>query len=666
MQGGDLVIPSNATGVHISLALYSGVTYNETIVAPKILTELTNGDIADALQDLNSWEIWKSPDVPQTTSFGITYSCNDGEFDLQGSTSADNWNYRLFYSADSLPDWIEHGKKYTVCFNPEGNNVEGLRLQIATYKADSSYIWLCDTTEDTEFTMPEDTSYIGMNIRLFVKTSGTEIDATVAPRFLNAKTNRMLTDDVMELKQSSGSGAVTLIKSGQYYVRSEYDETQDAVVALRYPETGYNYTFNLRDVRLIDKNTPIGGTIDAYTVADVYKDMHDDIPAFTINDVIVGSNHGNPNFIKCECSHSLTSADIGTTWGDGTYTYTIVQVFSGYIIVGSLDSDGHLTVRNPSTLTRSGTTLTITQSSAIQLRRSAINRKVRMLNDAGADVSLGGGGQCVKIIEEYDICDQSKMLAYLSSHAGSCTNESYHDDAIPYVLCTIRNLFIFNENSTMTVFGNLTAKEPITVNRLWGAMSLDFHEADAGNDYGYVPQSSQFTSPTAINYSQDIQITPSSNGVPYRFYQMTNTGNGKGFFLHLLDGLGDCSAETRRTLSPFAWWSTSAQKLYLQVRQNVSMVNGDILSWGYGRGLYKKTAGQTVNACFKVNDSWIVALDWHSAHSGYVDLPDALSGGRVTVLEKTDNVTVLNDYVGNNGIKVNSTGNYGYCVLRID
>jgi hypothetical protein len=201
---------------------------------------------------------------------------------------------------------------------------------------------------------------------------------------------------------------------------------------------------------------------------------------------------------------------------------------------------------------------------------------------------------------------------------------------------------------------------------MWGAMSLDFHEADAGNDYGYVPQSSQFTSPTAINYSQDMQITPSSNGVPYRFYQMTGTGNGKGFFLHLLDGLGDCSAETRRTLSPFAWFSTSAQKLYLQVRQNVSMVNGDILSWGYGRGLYKKTAGQTVNACFKVNDSWIVALDWHSAHSGYVDLPDALSGGRVTVLDKTDNVTVLNDYVGNNGIKVNSTGNYGYCVLRID
>lgn len=664
-SGGTITIPSNATGTMFRVFIASGTTVNETIDIPKLLSAPTNSDLAktaDEIKQMTVAELLDIPNVGTNITSGVTFSCNDGVCTVNGTATASVAFLRIFYDETSLPAWAEYGKTYALQFEPYGSAIDGLKLQIALYKSDSSYTWICDSAENTEFTIPNDTSYVGMNIRLVVVGNGTTVHATVEPKILTAPTNAMLWDDI---RNSTSAGAVNLISADKYYIRAKYDDNYDSVTAFRYPETEYNYTFNLRDCRLIDKDTLLSDTVSAYQNASLYKDLRDDIPAFVINGVIVGSNHGNPNFIKCTCSHSLTESDVGTVWSDGTYNYTVVQVYPSYIIVGSLDEDGYLIARNPQRLTKSGTTLTISQSESIQLRRSAINRQAEMLNDAGSDISSGGGGAYIKIVEKYDICDQSKMLSWLESNAGNNTNQSYHDDAIPYKLATVNNIFIFNPNSTMTVYGTLTAREAITVNKLYGAMSFDFHSNNAGTDYSYVPKSNEFSAPTAIDYSSNMYITPSSSGVPYRFYQMSSTGAGKGFFLHLIDGLGDCDEETRAMLDPFAWFSDAALKLYLQVRQNVSLTSGKSLSWGYGRGMYKKTSNQTVNACFRLNDAWIVAMDWHNNYSGYASLPKELAGGKVSVIEKTDSVTVSSAFVGNNGIKVSCTGS-GYCVLRIE
>lgn len=663
--GGVVDIPSNTTGLLARVVIFSGATVDETIEIPKLLTAPSNIDllgITDEIKQLTVEDLLYIANVESSIVSGITFTCNDGVCTLNGTTTRNSWFRVLYDDPSNFPSWAEYGKTYAVKFEPKGSAIDGLKLQIAIYKADSSYTWICNTAEDTEFTIPNDTDYVGMNIRLYIGDSGTTIHATVAPKIYSAKTNKMLTDDLSKLMHS---GSVGLIKDIIYYVRSSYDDTRDSVYSFAYPETDYNYTFNFKSVRLIDKNTPFADTITAYRSAPKYKDMSDDIPAFMINDVIVGSNHGNPNFVKCTCNHSLDESAIGTVWSDGTYSYTIVQVYPTYLIVGSLDENDQLVFRNPSTLTKDGVTLSVSSTDVIQLRRSAINRHIEMINDTGADISNGGGGKFIKIIENYDICDQSKMLSWLTAHAGGCTNDSYFDDSIPYKLASVKNLFIFNSNSTITVYGTLTARETITVTRLYGAMSFDFHKNSADIDYGYVPLSNEFATPTAVDYNERMNITPSASGVPYRFYQMTSIGSGKGHFLHLIDGLGDCDADTRRTLNPFAYFSDTATKLYLQVRQNVSLTNGKSLSWGYGRGIYKKTSNQLVNACFKLFDgTWIVSMDWQSSFSGYATLPDELAGGQISVIEKTNSVTVHNEYVGNNGIKVSCTG-YGYCVLRI-
>ena len=138
-------------------------------------------------------------DVAQTTSSGITWSCTDGLFTVRG-TAESAWYVRLFYSSNTLPSWIERGRKYQAKFNPTGSNVGNLLLQIAVYKSDGSYEYILSTNHDASFTMPDDTAFVGMLIRLYVGT-GKSVNGKVEPAILNTQSNEMLVGTIERLTE---------------------------------------------------------------------------------------------------------------------------------------------------------------------------------------------------------------------------------------------------------------------------------------------------------------------------------------------------------------------------------------------------------------------------------------------------------------------------------
>ena len=94
------------------------------------------------------------------------------------------------------------------------------------------------------------------------------------------------------------------------------------------------------------------------------------------------------------------------------------------------------------------------------------------------------------------------------------------------------------------------------------------------------------------------------------------------------------------------------------------MQPGDVLSWGYGRGPYKYTSDQTVLCWFDFNQGYIVSMDWHNGHDGLVQLPSYMAGKSVTILEKSDSVSVHDTIVTNVGVSV-TCENYGYVVMYL-
>lgn len=458
-------------------------------------------------------------------------------------------------------------------------------------------------------------------------------------------------------------GAVSISKNADlFYVRAPFDDTNDVVTNFAMPNYQYNFTFNFLTVRLIPHDTPQNETRIAFQNAPVYKLMNDDIPAIDVNGVYLGSNHGNPNYTQCYCVHSLTEAAIGTVWTDNNgYSYTIVQVFNDYIIAGSLNDD-ELTVRSPESLRRSGVTLTITDSNSYQLRRSAINKKWTITDETGRDIYNGGAGTAVIVTENYDIQNQSKGLQLLQNNVGNNTNDSYFSDDNPYIIAHVENVFRFNRGGSITAYGSVEAKEAFTDTRIYGMMSKSFNETDGATEYAYIPQSSNFASRRQVPTGSDTLILKEGSVTPYRYYQY---GGNRGYFMQYINNLGDTIPAERNTLQNAGHFSVDSRlKLYPIIKRNIELSVGDKLTWGYGRGPMNWTARQPALAFFEVGNGWIASADWSNGFSGYMKLPEYMSGHEFEVIEKTNSVTVIGEYVTNDGIKVNCTG-YGYCVLRI-
>ena len=611
------------------------------------------------------------------TTSNIIYNLNNTTIKFSGTSSGIFIKW-LYQDISALPEWLISGTRYFIEIKNKNNDNDNMTLNIAYYKNNdtSDWKWVYRSSKSGYMVWPNDNSITGCAIGFYCLGGKTFTDAEMSIKILNDAPTYYLKDvidDAIDDMKEYNLYNVNIINGGNdnFYVRTNFSDTEDCVYNFGMPVHNYNYTFSFNQIRLIPKTTLLKDTITQYDSSIIYKNMSDEIPAQTINGYFTGSNHGNLNYINIitatEIDIDITF--IGTVWTDGNYDYTLVQVLSSTSYVfGSLDSNNQLIVRSPELLTYKNDNskqITVNSSSAIQLRRSALHKKWTVTNENGKDIYNGGGGNNIIITEEYDINDQGLGLYYLQENVGNNNNDSYFDEQQPatQLLCHVKNIFKFNRGGSVTIYGSIKAYREFIDNKVYGMMSLNFSSKNTGLDNLYVPNSTNYNTITSyIGNTDYLYIINKNNEMHYRYYQLSD--NYKAHFLQFLK-IGDYDDNVRLAIGQYvAYNSAVANKFYLNMTGERNMQAGDCISWAYGRGPYKYTDNQTVLTYFDLENGYMVSMDWHNNFNGYVNLPDYMCGLKCNIYDKTDSVNLLTEYVDLNGIKINCVS-YGYLVLII-
>lgn len=212
-----------------------------------------------------------------------------------------------------------------------------------------------------------------------------------------------------------------------------------------------------------------------------FKTCNDDItPVNLIGVGYVGANHGYYFGYACTITgHGLTESDIGKTSTDGTNTWVLLKVNdANSITVGCYDESSwyRLKAVAPTTLDF-GTSLSVESATRSQIYPSVKNGNVEVV-ETPPNKFL--------ILETYDIIDIGVGIDALIVNVGSNTNGSLvalSDSAV-----TVRNLYEFHENGSVTIYQNLKIlKDYVALNFYGGVQSMAF----GANDSYSVPQTTQ-------------------------------------------------------------------------------------------------------------------------------------------------------------------------------
>ena len=671
-------IPSGTNKLTIKFYIASGSVLNNTTISPKIVNnylerKVDNNEIGLLdLVDYNSRNVL--PYLPESelgSFYGVRiYSDGLGNYTLNG-TATNNAFCNIVTS--TMPDGIEPGGTYKLIFETDS----GVKIRVYCYDENGRILpgYPSDYGSTKVIKIPIEAN--NMIIRIQIPSGAVLNNTTISPKIINSPTNSELDARLtnLEMATSKVSKPIFYISEGELHlVRCEWDDNFDVIVAFQYPGS-YNRNFNFADVKVIPKATEFNDTVTAYNNAGTYKKANDDVSPLRLNGYFIGANHGNPNFTKVDTNgHDKTEADIGSRWSNGTNVFTLVVVDGNSLIFGWLNSQNELEPIISSTafaLTHvSGAThsssISATSSTSYQLRNACNNITVKVLNENNTPITSGETAEKIVVVEEYDIIDQSKILAYLQNKVGRCTNSSYYSNNIATLMGHVSNKRTFFRNGSVIEALGFQAKENLTFNYWYGLQSQNFTDDDFVDNRVkvYVPNSTAknivpLTTTSYLDISKD-------NGTiaPYRYYQL-RTDYTKAFFIHYIQ-VGAASNENRIELSVAGAVSITNGarfKLYGRMDQTErEMNNGDIVQYMTVRGPMKTSANQTVIAWWWEGDTIILCLDFHQSFTGPVKLPAYMVGKKVTVVD--DGGLEVDNFVGSLGLNV-SSNNYSYAVMKL-
>ena len=125
--------------------------------------------------------------------------------------------------------------------------------------------------------------------------------------------------------------------------------------------------------------------------------------------------------------------------------------------------------------------------------------------------------------------------------------------------------------------------------------------------------------------------------------------------------------------------TTNAARKYLEIRNgtlklyprlidsaSITQINdGDAFAAIAYRKYFKRSADRTCKYVVRSEMGDYLYLDWHTAKTDEVELPSDLVGREFEIVEKSTNVSLLSKFASNSLlVKINSTKNYGYLVLK--
>lgn len=516
-------------------------------------------------------------------------------------------------------------------------------------------------------------------------------DYNVRPAFLGRYYSQTDVNNKLQL-------SLKVIKTGDVlYLRSPFSATNDLLqrLSLNVPPVAFNGVF-LIPVATTDANIPA-------VLTNMVHSTLDDIAPANYNGTYIGGGHGG--FFVSEITseaHGKTSSDIGSSWLDATgrtfYIMKIVDANKLWVISNNTGSGDlwsfKLTASAPLTYVTGGvhtSSIAISSQTQQQLKPSYQNEVEKLFAD-GMEVTADGTYRCSEftIQNTYNIPNIPDVISYVAAnHVADFVNASIPKSAAMSVAYT------FNKYGGTTITHSFTNYKAINMNYVGFIQAFCLNDVpDSRKLYRLIPDVLPFTGAIKTwNYANIEDITgdliddflvtsayfKTAGKPPYRYVEMLKDSVNSGI-INFSQGYSPINGVTalgvRGSYTNTAMDVYSSRKMYPHALNSV-LNAPTVPANSYFNGIAFKsytnpaTNPNAVNVAFyKDADAWVVLIDYNQVVTlDRIVLPVELSGSKITVVEKTSNVTVHSTVVDNSNviISVNNTISpvVGYAVLKL-
>ena len=497
-----------------------------------------------------------------------------------------------------------------------------------------------------------------------------------------------------------GPDKVGVLKNGaEVLVRSAFSPEQDVIIKV---SKGTNKQINFDQTRLVARSADL-------TEADFMKGLlihgcGDDSTPWNLNGTYIGANHGCSDAREITCpNHGRTTTDIGHAWQDGAgtkfYIMRIVNADKFWLLSENKSTNNiwEFTTRIVgTTLTDQarGLTLTFTNAAMAQLTPACRINKQAYLADGHTPVEEGQPISCCffDIVEEYDIINPAALLADIIRHPGVEPNFTADHPA-----AVIRNQIVyrFYPQGCTVVEHRSKALQDFRVGYMGFVQSAKLNQGAFATHEYYIPKTKAFTQdgltynfkaiqdysfklPTPLKFTAAASNIEYPDNLPERFIQLLGSkADGKtirrvGYALgySLTQGMTQPAERAKNTLNAIMLYTSS--KSYPSAIDNKA---GKIIQAGTefhctAYRQYFNPAAQTNATCVywhPEGTGMVVYVDYHQSVShDRVKLPKEMTNKQITVIEKTDSLTLHADAtIPAEGIDLSVANGYGYLVFSV-
>lgn len=415
----------------------------------------------------------------------------------------------------------------------------------------------------------------------------------------------------------------------------------------------------------------------------VQRTLSDDVAPMRLDGTTIGANHGYQKSNVTLAGHGKTVADIGSVWTSGGKQYVIVGIISNDVLSITSRADNSAFVLAELTHVSGATntaSFTPTATSGTQWYPAIRDRKLTcFVDNVKIDLTQDATHSfknTVKFLESYSIMKKSDIVEWLIVNKGQ-NHVNYN--AVPAY--TVNFGYTFDHECGCTIyFGGVGRKTVDLVDQMI-TQSIQLAQGN-GTVYNYIPKAVEFAEGGyTYNFSQ-LENLYSKN--PSTALYLTAARQEAGVkpidrIIMLNDQVGyatgylpvlDAAADVRvaNASNKYLEIRNSSLKLYPRLidSNSINKINeGDAFAAIAYRKYFKRSTARTCNYVVRSELGDYLYLDWHAAKTDEVELPSDLVGREFEIVEKSSNVSLLSKFASNSLlVKINSTKNYGYLVLK--
>lgn len=419
------------------------------------------------------------------------------------------------------------------------------------------------------------------------------------------------------------------------------------------------------------------------------KHSHDDATPWNVNSTYIGANHGDSinSGLIFDQPHGLTEKDCGSQWtdpkGKNFYIVKIQDPKEIWVLSDNLSKDKDIwkfTRPNASRPLRHADGREL-KDFKVQIRQ--LYSPVRILSRKyfvdGKPMEDNSQVECsvFTVEEEYDIVATDAILKHVIANAGR--QVAFNEPGLDHIL-NQKITYRFYPDSSCIVEHNVKFHRDVRLSYMGFIQAMVMSKGKYGKHLYYIPKTRpfefdkqewdfahlvDFTRPIRGSMFLRADSFENPDSMPERFIQYLKDGKNRpdiGFVCgySLLEGC--TTPEQRRKNASTALFLYKTHKTYphaLDGGKIKVIKSGETFRCLAYRQYFDPNQGYYLN---RQGSSFVFYADFHEPVSGKaIALPEKLHGIKPELVEKSDTVKYEPD---GNTLRFDSTGTYGYCVLK--